>query len=110
MKKVGAEDLIAKPDDATDGAEDDKPAVTRDTTIEATVKEAEDFLEKQGKVEGSTRAETEALAAAEEESKPPKVPKDNTMVETAKVCMIGFSFCRVCLDLGLKFKFKMISS
>ncbi len=77
LKRSGAEDLVAKPDA-------EKPAVERDTTIQATVKEAEAILEGE-KVDGRTRAESEAVATAEKDSEPPKVPKDNTMVATAKV-------------------------
>ena len=111
LKRSGAEELIAKPD------EEAKPEVHRDTTIEATVKEAEAFLESEGKVEGRTRTEAAAATAAAEkteeestdasqeksaestaeadssaaeetpaaEAAPPKVQRDSTMVETAKV-------------------------
>ena len=85
MKRSGAEDLVAKPD-----AETEKPAVQRDTTIEATVKEAETFLEGQ-QVDGSTRAQTAAIEEAKADSEPPKLPQDNTMVQTAKVGALSYS-------------------
>ena len=84
LKRSGAEDLVAKPD-----ADTEKPAVQRDTTIEATVKEAETFLEGQ-QVDGSTRAQTAAIEEAKAESEPPKLPQDNTMVQTAKVGVFFF--------------------